>query len=423
MNMSRFGMVLAVEAWDKTKSPLANKYLGRKILQEVLRHSAIRANLAILAVATDQPTVLKHLIKGELHILNESSVQFHHYTLRVLATYLWCAEKTNMTGYARLLSHTRNMGLQDNSLASEDIESYVTSPTGRLNPNATEFALKRWNRNPVANMRSLMDDMARVAAHRENPRTNDLNWTHEHYNWELDQDLTFLRERLDFPPQLPHYPEDPIPELPQGFRGFTEYPHFPPTDHTIETFPDENTSEPTNTDPLADIDRTSMSNPDLENAITTAWDLTWNTPATTEEITGLEKALNITLPTDYTDFLHRHDGTTDREFCSIAQIFHTAQELHEINEDVINDEQNPTEYRNSINLDPDTGKLRNGPWVHGWIPFFDYGNGQIDCIDCNPGPNGTHGQIIRYNPGGHEGLIYPSYRHWLLGFLDEPGNN
>lgn len=143
--------------------------------------------------------------------------------------------------------------------------------------------------------------------------------------------------------------------------------------------------------------------------IATREELVWNDAADPDELESLEASLGIEVPSAYRSVLEWHDGTDDREFCSIEESVEAAEELLELWEDVVEEGNlDPSER----NIEPGTGRVKDGDFAKGWVPFYDYGTGAFDLLDCNPGPNGSHGQVIHYDPDGTNAVTHPTLAAW-----------
>lgn len=64
--------------------------------------------------------------------------------------------------------------------------------------------------------------------------------------------------------------------------------------------------------------------------IATREELVWNDAADPDELESLEASLGIEVPSAYRRVLEWHDGTDDREFCSIEESVEAAEELLEL---------------------------------------------------------------------------------------------
>lgn len=138
--------------------------------------------------------------------------------------------------------------------------------------------------------------------------------------------------------------------------------------------------------------------------------LAWNPPAEPDAISDLENELGVELPQDYRTSLLWGEGTDDRGFCSLEEARDIAEELLELWHDAIEDEglDDVTER----NIEPGTGRVKDGDFVEGWVPFYDYGTGAFDLIDCSPGPHGVHGQVVHYDPDGGNRVTHESFTAW-----------
>lgn len=68
----------------------------------------------------------------------------------------------------------------------------------------------------------------------------------------------------------------------------------------------------------------------------------------------------------------------------------------------------------------DSGHLREVYWSPGWIPFAEDGCGNLICVDLDPGPAGTAGQIIEMEFQDGQGpylSAWPDFMALLLGHL------
>lgn len=144
-----------------------------------------------------------------------------------------------------------------------------------------------------------------------------------------------------------------------------------------------------------------------------AHDLYWNEPASDEEVAALEERLQVQLPEEYKEFLRWHNGTDDREFCSTAESADDAEEFLDIASD-------SDSVETFMEEDYAAGRIGKGTFVRGWVPFYDYGTGAVDVIDCAPGPQGKHGQIVSYDPDGRMGVTHGSFSEWILDLDDAP---
>jgi cell wall assembly regulator SMI1 len=53
-------------------------------------------------------------------------------------------------------------------------------------------------------------------------------------------------------------------------------------------------------------------------------------------------------------------------------------------------------------------------WSPGWIPLTYDGSGNHDCLDLDPAPGGTAGQIIEFwHDDAERRILAPGFRDWL----------
>jgi len=136
-----------------------------------------------------------------------------------------------------------------------------------------------------------------------------------------------------------------------------------------------------------------------------------NPPATDEEIHALESELGINLPEDFRASLKIHNGQApDGEFIDGETLLDAVGILNQWRK-----------WRGLVN-DGDFDGITSGPddgikddWYNlKWIPFTYNGFGDHLCIDLDPEPDGTFGQIIRvWHDDDARQLIAPSFAAWL----------
>jgi cell wall assembly regulator SMI1 len=164
---------------------------------------------------------------------------------------------------------------------------------------------------------------------------------------------------------------------------------------------------------MASVDMVKIK--ELAERIASEHELEWNEGADQEDINSIEEDLDITLPAEYRAFLEWHDGTDDREFMSVEEILDTAEELLDEEELNLEDAEDPQAEAAALNRTGTSGLTKDGNFVRGWVPFYDYGTGDFDCLDCAPGPKGAHGQVIRYSASS-KGIVAASFTEWLESF-------
>ena len=130
-----------------------------------------------------------------------------------------------------------------------------------------------------------------------------------------------------------------------------------------------------------------------------------NPPADALEIQRLEKAVGVELPQAFRDYLSTMNGQRNTEeavrdrnteipllgynpFLSVTGILETWQMMNELFEK----ETEPLEW---VTED----KIKPFIWRRGWIPFTEYEGSDYLILDCDPGKNGTYGQVFLWCSG------------------------
>jgi molybdopterin molybdotransferase len=137
-----------------------------------------------------------------------------------------------------------------------------------------------------------------------------------------------------------------------------------------------------------------------------------NAPATEDELLILEGALGVKLPDDFRASLQTHDGQADQR----GRCFFEETPL-----DIKGILREWTTWRDlvvegafeGVASDPDTGVKDN--WYNlKWIPFTKDGIGDCLCLDLDPAPGGTYGQVIRVlHDDDRRERVAASYEQWL----------
>ena len=130
-----------------------------------------------------------------------------------------------------------------------------------------------------------------------------------------------------------------------------------------------------------------------------------NPPAAPSEIKLLEETAGVKLPQDFCDYLSTLNGqrnteerTRDRNaelpllgyypFLSITGIIETWNMMNEL----FNRETEPLDW---VVED----KIKPYIWRRHWIPFTEYEGSWYLILDCDPGKNGTYGQVFLWSSG------------------------
>ncbi|WP_160714365.1 SMI1/KNR4 family protein [Chitinophaga solisilvae] len=146
-----------------------------------------------------------------------------------------------------------------------------------------------------------------------------------------------------------------------------------------------------------------------------------NSGVSQEVLESLEKLIGKAMPDDFKAFYVVHNGQqrvrtglVDADQLlpveDIIEKWHYWQDLLDAGTFQYNGE--------PIASEPDTG-IRNNWWNPLWIPITSDGFGNYHCIDLDPAPEGTYGQIITlWHDDGHREIIAPSFREWIAQYLD-----
>lgn len=128
-------------------------------------------------------------------------------------------------------------------------------------------------------------------------------------------------------------------------------------------------------------------------------------PAGLSQIRLLEETVGVTLPQDFCGYLSALNGQKDTEektrdrnrelpllgyhpFLSISGMIETWDMMNEL----FSKEAEPLEW---VAED----KIRPYIWRRHWIPFTEYEGSQYLILDCDPGKNGTYGQVFLWCSG------------------------
>jgi cell wall assembly regulator SMI1 len=142
-----------------------------------------------------------------------------------------------------------------------------------------------------------------------------------------------------------------------------------------------------------------------------------NPGATQADIDRLEQRLKVHLPDDYKAFLRLCNGQQtdegpgfyDGELLSTDNVYDQWK--------VWNDLLTAKTFE-GIHSKPARG-IRNDWWNAKWIPFTHDGGGNHRCLDLDPAPRGTHGQVINMDHDSPErAVLYPSFTAWLEHIAD-----
>lgn len=147
--------------------------------------------------------------------------------------------------------------------------------------------------------------------------------------------------------------------------------------------------------------------------------------ATDAQIAATERTLGVILPEEVRAFYRIHDGQrTDRslggvvggvfapggDFLSLARI---------VDEWTVWKDLLDSGAFDGIWSDPQPG-IKPDWWNPRWIPITYDGSGNHFCLDLDPAPGGTAGQIITmWHDGGEREVMAASFIDWLTQLADE----
>lgn len=215
------------------------KYLGRKAAEEIKCRSKynawkIQLEFAILFSMAELTEALELLFRGKITQTMALQPQGGRGIYRSLPTLRWCAEKTNLTGYAELFSKPANAPSRVDSPyrfhASRKLERIVApDPSEETFYGTLESPSKGWRPDPVSMYHTYFEEMIDLASLLGNfPFGNDIGWTREDYAQAIHTDALIIRQQLGFPLTMPNLPENPHVNLPEGFQGFPDWTPIPP---------------------------------------------------------------------------------------------------------------------------------------------------------------------------------------------------
>ena len=143
-----------------------------------------------------------------------------------------------------------------------------------------------------------------------------------------------------------------------------------------------------------------------------------NPPATDDEISELEKVLNVKLPDDYKACLKIHNGQDENvggifdnsEFLSTQAVIAQHSIWKQLEESGQFDE---------FKSNPELG-IKNTWWNNHWIPFTHNGGGDHYCIDLDPTAEGKQGQIITmWHDMAERELVDTNFSVWFSNYVND----
>lgn len=144
--------------------------------------------------------------------------------------------------------------------------------------------------------------------------------------------------------------------------------------------------------------------------------------ASETEIAELEQLLSLRLPDDVRASYRIHNGQSTysyglidgREFLSLERI----KDEWLIWKDLLDRGTFQTDDGHDQGSDPAPG-IRNVWWSAKWIPLTYDGSGNHDCLDLDPAPGGSIGQIISmWHDDAAREIVAGSFRAWLVQYAE-----
>lgn len=152
--------------------------------------------------------------------------------------------------------------------------------------------------------------------------------------------------------------------------------------------------------------------------------LSVNAPADLQDLQLLEETVGVKLPSAFCGYLSVMNGQKNTEeavrnrntevpllgfntFLSAAGIIEAWKMMNEI----FPDNASPIEWVHEDKIKPFT-------WRKHWIPFTDFEGSQYIILDCDPGVNGTYGQVFIWNSGmDYSGVAADTFEEFSKGLL------
>ena len=136
------------------------------------------------------------------------------------------------------------------------------------------------------------------------------------------------------------------------------------------------------------------------------------------QLAKAEAALGVRLPDDFRASALIHDGERDWAF-----VVHgwNLMSLERIVEEwrVWKDLYDAGEYNVLVGATRAEGPIWPDWWRPSWIPIAGDGGGNFFCLDLDPAPGGTVGQVVEvWHDGDARTVVAPSFRAWLADFAD-----
>ncbi len=141
-------------------------------------------------------------------------------------------------------------------------------------------------------------------------------------------------------------------------------------------------------------------------------------PASPEAISDAETAMGLRLPDSLRASFFIHDGQDEEapgliNGCELLSLERMVDEWSIWNELLLADEFEDCESESD-------GPVRNDWWNPSWIPFTYDGAGNHHCVDLDPAPGGSMGQVIvMMHDDPYRPVIAPNFADWLEAFAED----
>jgi len=152
-----------------------------------------------------------------------------------------------------------------------------------------------------------------------------------------------------------------------------------------------------------------------------------NEPASSDLISQLAAIVDIELPNELIAVYSVHNGQDEKRYASglfpngnaYGDMAHTFADI----ETVVADHQMMTELLEigqfaDIEKVPSSA-IKTAAWNKRWLPVANDGGGDYHCIDLDPGPEGTFGQVITVGESDIQTVVASSLTDWLRRVADE----
>lgn len=144
-----------------------------------------------------------------------------------------------------------------------------------------------------------------------------------------------------------------------------------------------------------------------------------NPPASEDELAETERQLGVRLPESVRAAYLRHDGQSADapglfdgwEWLSLESVRHEWKIWKRLLDG--------GDFK-GMRSDGDGAVVRDDWWNAAWVPLTHSGSGDHHCLDLDPGPSGTPGQIIRmWHDDGARPVEAAGFAAWLTAFADD----